>query len=246
MDTKFLQQPINFYLSDEYHCSYLPKRQANSLFVDPRRQMTADLYSKLIQQGYRRSGNSVYTPYCKSCHDCVPVRLDVKKFTLSRSQKRCRNKNKAIQFIATEAIYNPQQYQIYAQYVTSRHIGGGMDNPTNDAYLDFLTSTWSHTTFFELRENNQLIGVSVTDIVKEGLSAVYTFFDPSEIYQKRSLGVYAVLWQAEEAHRRGLKWLYLGYWIKNCNKMNYKDKYQPLEYYYDHHWHHIPPETSII
>ncbi len=246
MDHKFIQKPINLYLSAEHECSYLHERQANSLFVDPELDMTANIYSELIQQGFRRSGGYVYTPYCKKCHDCIPIRLDVKNFVLSRSQKRCKNKNKHITVNAKATVYDNDHYQLYASYVNSRHPGGGMDEPDNDKYLDFLTSKWSKTTFFEFRENNELMGVAVTDIVEGGLSAVYTFFNSSEEYQKRSLGVFSILWQVEEARHRGLKWLYLGYWIKNCQKMNYKNNYQPLEYFYNHAWHNSPPGHEPI
>jgi len=241
MDHKFQQKPINLYLSAEHDCSYLPDRQANSLFVDPEKQMTSDIYSELIQQGFRRSGRHVYTPYCKKCHDCIPVRLDIQNFVISRSQKRCKNKNKTIIVEEKNPVYDESQYEIYVKYVTSRHSGGGMDEPEPDKYLDFLTSDWSHTTFFEFQDETKPIGIAVTDIVEDGLSAVYTFFDPSKEYQKRSLGVYSILWQVEEAQRRGLKWLYLGYWIKDCDKMTYKDNYQPLEYFYNHLWHPTPP-----
>jgi len=244
MDHEFLQKPINLYLSAEHDCSYLPDRQANSLFVDPEAQMTTGMYSELIQQGFRRSGNYVYTPYCKKCHDCIPIRLNVRKFVLSRSQKRCNNKNKQVTAEAKKPVYDETHYQIYAQYVTSRHPGGGMDEPDDDKYLDFLTSKWSYTTFIEFQENGKVIGVAATDIVEDGLSAVYTFFNPSAEYQKRSLGVFSILWQIEEAQRRGLEWLYLGYWIKDCNKMSYKDNYQPLEYFYNHLWHDSPPALT--
>lgn len=246
MNQNFRHKPINLYLSAEHDCSYLDSRQANSLFVDPEQQMTASLYSELIQQGFRRSGTHVYTPYCKKCHDCIPVRLDVSKFILSRSQKRCRNKNSQVTVIEKKPVYDQQQYELYVRYVISRHPGGGMDEPDNDKYLDFLTSDWSDTVFFEFQENNQLLGIAVTDIVSDGLSAVYTFFDPADEYQKRSPGVFSVLWQIEEAQRRGLKWLYLGYWIKNCQKMTYKDKYQPLEYFYNHLWHDTPPPELYV
>lgn len=241
MEPNFIQKPINLYLSAEHDCSYLPGRQASSLFVDPETEMTANVYSALIQQGFRRSGNYVYTPYCKKCHDCIPVRLNVRDFTLSRSQKRCKNKNNQVSVIAKTPQYDETHFQLYCKYVKSRHPGGGMDEPNDDKYLEFLTSQWSNTTFFEFHEAGTLIGVAATDIVINGLSAVYTFFDPSSEYQKRSLGVFSIIWQAEEARRRGMKWLYLGYWIHNCNKMNYKDKYQPLEYYYNHQWHIVPP-----
>lgn len=241
MDHNFQQEPINLYLSAEHDCSYLPDRQANSLFVDPEKQMTADIYSELIQQGFRRSGNYVYTPYCKKCHDCIPVRLNIQKFVLSSSQKRCINKNESLTVATKKPLYDKAQYQIYADYVVSRHPGGGMDKPNNDKYLDFLTSKWSNTVFFEFQDNSKAIAIAVTDIVDNGLSAVYTFFDPTPEHQKRSPGVYSILWQIEEARRRNLQWLYLGYWIKNCHKMSYKENYQPLEYYYNHLWHSSPP-----
>ena len=251
MQSDFLQKPISLYLSSEHDCSYLDDRQANSLFVDPQIQMTANIYSELIQQGFRRSGSHVYTPYCKKCHDCIPVRLRVQDFSLSRSQKRCYNKNKhtiiSAKDISSKSLTNQhEQYDLYRHYVKSRHPDGGMDDPSMDSYLDFLNSDWSDTIFFEFRDKQRLIAVAVTDIVTDGLSAVYTFFDTSAEFYQRSLGIYAVLWQAQEARRQGLKWLYLGYWIHGCQKMSYKDNYQPLEYFYNHQWHSIPPHKSEL
>ncbi len=254
MQSEFLQKPLNLYLSEEHQCSYLPGREANSLFVDPQASMSAGIYSELIQQGFRRSGSHVYTPYCRKCHDCIPVRLNVQEFAPNRSQKRCLKKNQHIrtqvqcpanspeEFAPSD---NEEQYNLYAAYVKSRHPGGGMDEPSHETYLDFLTSSWSTTRFFEFREAEKLIAVAVTDIVSEGLSAVYTFFDTAAEYHKRSLGIYAILWQAQEARRQNLTWLYLGYWIHDCKKMNYKDNYQPLEYFYNHQWHSDPPPSAI-
>lgn len=241
MEPEFLEKPINLYLSAEHDCSYLPDHQANSLFVDPETEMSADIYSGLIQQGFRRSGKYVYTPYCKKCHDCIPVRLNVQKFILSRSQKRCKKRNHLVAVTRKSPVYEEEHFQLYENYVKSRHPGGGMDEPDNDKYLEFLTSDWSRTEFFEFREGKQLLGIAATDIVINGLSAVYTFFNPLPELQKRSLGVFSIIWQAEEAQRRGMKWLYLGYWIRDCNKMNYKEKYQPLEYFYNHQWNETAP-----
>lgn len=253
MQSEFLQKPINLYLSEEHECSYLPGREANSLFVNPQAPMSADIYSELIQQGFRRSGRHVYTPYCRKCHVCIPVRLNVQELILNRSQKRCLKKNQHIrtqvQSPANSSIdispeESEEQYNLYVTYVKSRHPGGGMDEPSHETYLDFLTSQWSTTRFFAFRESGKLIAVAVTDIVSEGLSAVYTFFDTSAEYHQRGLGIYSILWQAKEAKRRGLKWLYLGYWIHGCKKMNYKDNYHPLEYFYNHQWHSSPPPIA--
>ena len=245
MNSDIFSRPINLYLSAEHECSYLDNRLANSLFVDPESPIDTGVYSDLVKRGFRRSGNYVYTPYCNSCHDCIPVRLDVQQFSFSRSQKRCRNRNKALKVLNKPAAFDPVHYELYSKYVVSRHAGGGMDQPSSEKYLDFLTSDWCDTTFFEFSEDNNVISIAVTDILEDGFSAVYTFFASSPLLNKRSLGVFSILWQIEEAKRRGLKWLYLGYWIKNCDKMNYKDKYQPLEYFYNNSWHSSPPpETS--
>ncbi len=232
---------IKLYISTEHKCSYLPNLQAQSIFVYPEQNMTQSLYQRLIQQGFRRSGEYVYRPHCKTCQACVSVRLDVQQFVLSRSQKRCKNKNKHLIVRDLPSKYNETHYQMYAHYVQSRHVGGGMDEPDTEKYMNFLTSKWCDTTFFEFKEQDHLIALAATDIVSDGFSAVYTFFDTDHELQKRSLGVNSIIWQAEEAQKRGLKWLYLGYWIKNCQKMNYKEKYQPLEYYYNNCWNAQPP-----
>jgi len=236
------QESVKLYLSAEQDCSYLQDQQSQSIFIDPDKEMTVAFYANLLQQGFRRSGSYIYQPHCKTCHSCVSVRLDVQKFALSRSQKRCRNKNKSLIVTEKKPEYNEAQYQMYADYVTSRHAGGGMDEPDSKKYLEFLTSSWSDTVFFEFSENNRLVALAATDIVNNGFSAVYTFFDPSNDYQKRSLGVNSIIWQAKEARRLGLQWLYLGYWIKDCPKMSYKNKYQPLEYFYNNSWQKKPPE----
>lgn len=244
MNSEILSKPVNLYLSAEHECSYLGDRLANSLFVDPESSMDNSIYSELIQRGFRRSGNHVYTPYCNQCHRCIPVRVDVQQFSPSRSQKRCGNKNKQLKVLAKPAIFDPQHYELYSNYVVSRHPNGGMDEPSTEKYLDFLTSNWCDSIFFEFRENGHLVSVAVTDILKQGFSAVYTFFSSTPSLDKRSLGMFSILWQIEEAKRRGLQWVYLGYWIKNCNKMNYKDKFQPLQYFYQYEWHTIPPPET--
>lgn len=244
MNSELITKPVNLYLSAEHECSYLDNCLANSLFVDPESAMDTSVYSGLIQQGFRRSGNFVYTPYCNHCHECIPVRLDVQQFSPSRSQKRCYNRNKQLKVMGKSASFDPLHYELYSKYVVSRHSGGGMDEPSTEKYLDFLTSDWCNTTFFEFRENDNVVSVAVTDIVEKGFSAVYTFFASSPSLDKRSLGVFSILWQIEEAKRRGLQWVYLGYWINQCNKMNYKSKFQPLQYFYNYEWNTSPPSKA--
>ena len=109
-----------------------------------------------------------------------------------------------------------------------------MENPTPENYMEFLTSTWADTVFYEMRRGGDLLGITVADQLDDALSAVYTFYDPA-LY-RRSLGRFAILYLIEKAREQGLDWLYLGYWIERCRKMNYKNEYQPLEYYSDNRW----------
>jgi len=232
---------IKLYLSAEHDCNYLADIQAQSVFVNPEEMMSQAIYTHLMQQGFRRSSDYVYRPHCHNCQACISVRLNVQQFVLSRSQKRCKNKNKHLIVQPQASEFNEAHYQMYSNYVQSRHAGGGMDEPDKDKYMNFLTSKWGHTVFFEFKEEDRLIALAVTDVINDGFSAVYTFFDPAHELQKRSLGVNSIIWQIEEAQRRGLKWLYLGYWIKDCQKMSYKNNYQPLEYFYNNAWHSQAP-----
>lgn len=123
--------------------------------------------------------------------------------------------------------FNEEYFALYSTYLRHRHPGGGMDNPSPESFLDFLSSSWSETSFYEFRLDGVLVSVSVMDQLIHGLSAVYTFFDP--VYSCLSPGNFAILWMIEEAKKRNMQWLYLGYWIDNCQKMRYKIKFQPAE-----------------
>ncbi|WP_455211317.1 arginyltransferase [Kaarinaea lacus] len=225
---------LAFFASEPHQCNYLPDKQALTVFADPNVPMTTAIYSRIIEYGFRRSGQYVYIPKCPACNACISVRIPVNAFIPSRNQRRVINKNSDLSVHHHSASFNEQHYQLYRMYIHSRHSGGGMDNPTAGDYLKFLSSSWSDTVFYELRRRNQLIGVTVADRLHSGLSAVYTFFDP--VQEKRSPGSYAILWLIEEARRLGLRWLYLGYYIPNCQKMNYKNRYRPLEAFIDGQW----------
>lgn len=196
--------------------------------------MTAQVYSQLALRGFRRSGEYVYTPRCSQCKDCIPARIPVNDFKPNRSQKRCWNLNQDILVSQTEPKFKEEHFKLYRKYISHRHSGGGMDNPDPEQYLSFLTSSWSDTVFFEFRLQQTLLAVAVVDNMEQGLSAVYTFFDPD--HSQRSLGVLAILWEIQEVKQRGLSWLFLGYWIKECKKMSYKGAYRPLEILRDGVW----------
>jgi leucyl-tRNA---protein transferase len=225
---------FDLYMSRPYPCSYLPDRMATTMFVSPFISKTASLYNKLSQQGFRRSGDEIYSPFCEPCQACFAVRVPVLAFKARRSQRRIWRKNADLKVSAVAPHFDEEHFNLYSRYLEVRHEKGGMANPTPADYMQFLTSSWSKTIFYEFRLKKQLLAIAVVDSVENGLSAVYTFFDPD--YSERSLGVYAILWEIEKAKHSNLKWLYLGYWIEECQKMSYKTEYQPLEYFYQGAW----------
>ena len=231
-------QKLCFFATPPHECNYLPGLEATTLFADPRFPKSTRLYTALSDCGFRRSGEHLYIPHCEGCSSCIPVRIPVREFRPSRNQKRNLRRNQDLSLSASPPEFNQEHYRLYQRYLASRHAGGGMDNPTPETYMEFLTSSWAETTFFELRLGGQLVGVTVADHLHDGLSAVYTFFEPRE--QQRSPGRYAVLCLIELARSQGLDWLYLGYWIKACRKMRYKSEYRPLQYYSDNAWHNRP------
>lgn len=225
---------VKFFSTTAHACSYLPGEQAVTLFADPKSRMDQRLYSELSDLGFRRSGNYVYRPHCSHCNACVAVRIPVEYFKPNRQQQRVwkRNQDLAVRSLLPE--FSQEHYELYERYINERHSDGDMYPASIEQYSSFLTSDWSDTLFYEFRAGDRLVAIAVCDQLENGLSAVYTFFDPDEA--KRSLGAYAILWQIEETRRLGLPSLYLGYWIKNCQKMNYKIAYRPIELLINNEW----------
>lgn len=227
-------KPPEVFLSMPHPCSYLPGRTATSLFLDPRQPLDSRQYASFMRLGFRRSGDLVYRPHCRECNACIPVRIPVERFRPNRGQKRVWQRNRDLTVSAQPPVFRQEQFDLYRRYQAARHAGGGMDDPDPQKYLNFLGARHIHAVFHEFRLREKLLGVAVTDILPDGLSAVYTFFDPDE--KRRALGVHAVLWQIEHARERQLPWLYLGYWIEECPKMSYKGHYRPLEAFLQGHW----------
>lgn len=238
-------QKLGFYATPPHDCNYIPANEAITLFADPRFPKNTRLYSALADCGFRRSGEHLYIPYCNGCSRCVPVRVPVNEFKPSRNQIRTWKRNRILSINKLPADFDQEHYSLYRRYISARHAGGGMDNPTKENYMEFLISSWANTCFYEMRHDDLLVCVTVVDFMENALSAVYTFFDPD--YAKNSPGRFAVLYQIEEAKKLGYEWLYLGYWIEGCNKMQYKNEYQPIEYYIDNSWHRnyipVPDKT---
>jgi len=228
------QTKLNFYASTAEPCSYLDSKMAVSAFASPHIDMDMQTYNELIQHGFRRSGGYVYRPHCPSCHECVSVRVRLKKQQFSRNQLRTIRRNSDLVITCSKAKFVDEHFDLYKQYIGSRHSNGSMANPAKVDYHRFLICDWADTIFIEFRLNKRLIAIAVADILSNGLSAVYTFFDPE--FAVRSLGHLAILTQIDEAKSRGLDYLYLGYWIKECDKMNYKQRYKPLEGFRNDQW----------
>ncbi|MBN45613.1 MULTISPECIES: arginyltransferase [unclassified Methylophaga] len=231
---------LDFYQDRPHACSYLEDRLARNIYPDPLRPLTNTLYSQLIQHGFRRSGEHVYRPFCPACDACVPVRIDVNNFRPNRSQRRCLRNNNDIDIVIKPANFNAEHYELYQRYLAHRHPGGGMDNPSKETYLQFLTSSWSDTAFIEFRAREKLLAVAITDFVTDAASAFYTFFDPE--LSARSLGTFAILKQVELAQQQNLSWLYLGYWIGDSPKMRYKSRFSALQQF-NGQWQNFDKKT---
>ncbi len=228
---------LRLFVTPEHDCNYLDDEKAITMFADPEYPKTPQVQSFLASQGFRRSGEHLYRPRCPSCTACIPIRVPVNRFQPNRSQQRCRKLNQDLEVTIRPAKYSEEHFQLYCRYQSMRHPGGGMDNPTPQAYSDFLLCDWATTAMIEFRDQGKLLAVAVCDQLPDALSAVYTYYEPQA--SRRSLGVFAVIWQIEQAARDQLQWLYLGYLIKSCQKMAYKANYTPHEQLLESGWQEI-------
>ncbi|HET6551981.1 MAG TPA: arginyltransferase [Dyella sp.] len=219
-------------------CGYFGERTAQNLVIDPAAPQLDQLYGPALERGFRRAGGHLYYPYCSNCRACTPCRIDVAQFRPDRSQRRCLRDNADIQVVESMAGYNAERHALYERYLRQRHPGGGMDEADASDFRRFLTAPWSPTLFLEFRANSHLLGVAVTDVCQQGLSAVYTFYDPDET--ARGLGTFAILQQVALAKRRALPWVYLGFWIAGHPKMDYKRRFRPLQIRTSEGWVEMP------
>jgi len=227
-----------FFITPAHPCSYLPKRSAHTLFLDPRETISPHTYQRLTELGFRRSGSHLYRPHCKTCQACVPTRIPIASFSPRRSQRRVLNHNRDITVQVETATYSHRYYELYARYIAGRHNDGDMYPPSSDQFRSFLLSQWSDTAFVCSYLEGKLVAAAVTDRQEQGLSAIYTFFDPA--LASRSLGVLSILNQIELCRELGLPYLYLGYWIRDSAKMRYKIDYRPVEVFSNGSWITIP------
>jgi len=233
---------LQFYTTTSYSCSYLPNRSARSQVATPINLINKTTYSDLVRAGFRRSGMFTYRPRCDLCTACQPVRLDVAQFKPSRSQRRAFSQHLGLTAEDNELTFREDHYQLYQRYQNTRHAGGGMDQDNREQYAQFLLQTHVDSRLIEFREDGVLRIVSIIDVLDDGLSAVYTFYDCD--VPRSSFGTFAILWQIGECKRLGLPWLYLGYWIQNSQKMAYKENFHPLTVLREGEWQAFVPQQE--
>ena len=230
-----------FHRTEGYPCSYFPDRPANSIVATPPQLVDTGTYSTLVRNGFRRSGLFAYRPDCAPCHDCRPIRIPVERFLPDRRLRRCLQRHGDLIARERPLEFDEAHYALYQRYQRSRHLGGGMDNDEREQYAGFLLQSTIDSRMIEFSSHGTLRMVSVIDVLDDGLSAVYTFYDPD--LPQASLGTYAILWQIAQCLANRLPYVYLGYWISACRKMAYKADFRPAEILLDGCWRDLSDIT---
>jgi len=225
---------LQFYATSPYPCSYLPGRDARSQVATPTHLIDAEVYSALVRRGFRRSGAFTYRPHCLSCKACIPVRLPVAELQYSRAQRRAIRNHAELTIRQRPLAFFAEHYALYTRYQNARHAGGGMDEDGHEQYAHFLLQSNVDTRLIEFSEGDAVRMVSIIDVLEDGLSSVYTFYDPN--VPGASFGTYNILWQARQCSALDLPYLYLGYWIADSRKMAYKSRFSPIEGLIDGRW----------
>ena len=237
---------LQFYVTTPYACGYLPNQLAQSLIATPHHLVDAIIYSGLIQQGFRRSGKFAYRPHCENCNACIAVRVVLQDFVPNRSQKRAFKLHAGLSARVMPLGYVESHFALYTAYQAARHPDDNLKKQAEahrtahiqneaDEYRHFLCQSNVESLMIEFSDaNNQVKIVSVIDIVNDGVSAVYTFYDTSE--PKASFGTYSIMWLTEWTKMLGLPYFYLGYWIEKSQKMAYKQAFKPQQKLIDGEW----------
>ncbi len=226
---------IKLFTTQSHPCSYLPGEEARTLFIDPEFPVSTDFHTHLSEIGFRRSGAHMYRPHCSHCQHCVPCRIVVDRFRANKRFRRILRRNDDLVVDIMDDIDNDECYALYETYINTRHKDGDMYPATREQYKSFLVQRCESTRFYRVRDGeDKLQAVMITDMLTNGLSSVYTFYAVDE--SNRSLGNFGILWQINEACRLNLPYVYLGYWIRDCDKMNYKLQFRPVELLLNQRW----------
>lgn len=220
-------QSIQLFSGPESPCGYLPEKQSRSVFIDPDININNAIFSELGRLGFRRSGEHLYRTQCTDCNACWSYRVLNQEFSLNKSQRRIQRANHILDQFIVPAKADEDDYLLYEKYISARHRDGEMYPPSFEQYRDFLFSSWCESLLLKLKDDQKTIAVICLDILDDGLSAVYSFFDPDSNF--KSLGTELVLRTIALGVQHQLPYSYLGYFIDGCQKMSYKSKYQPSE-----------------
>ena len=232
---------MKFGLTQQFSCSYLPEQKEQLLVFADTDEPDDQQYEFLMGAGFRRSGEQIYRPHCPACQACQAIRIPIALFSPSKSQKRVLKRNQDLQMIVSESD-SPDYYPLYEQYINQRHDDGSMYPASMEQYQSLVKSRWVSPLFVEFHLMEKLVAVAITDNLPHSLSALYTFFAPH--LAARSIGTLAILQQISLASRLEKQFLYLGYQVDECKKMNYKGNFLPHERFFADKWQLISKKTG--
>ena len=230
---------VTRHVAGPHPCVYFPERTMRAVVVGAAPEDQSAVYSRLAPAGFRRSGSIYYVPRCEGCSACISLRVNVGEFAPSRRFRRVLRRNADLETMVVAPDDEPvEHFALYQRYIKDRHPGGSMDPPSATDYMQLTRPVGMETVALDIRRDRRLVASAVTDVLDHGLAAVYTYFDPA--MADRSLGVFAILEQVAECRRRGLPYLYLGYWIQESDKMRYKADFRPAEVLINGNWSPLP------
>jgi arginyl-tRNA--protein-N-Asp/Glu arginylyltransferase len=232
---------VKFGLTQAFSCSYLPEEKEQLLVFAETEQPDEQQYELLIGAGFRRSGEQIYRPHCPACQACQSIRIPVSLFGPSKSQKRVLKRNQDLRIQVSESDTS-DYYPLYEQYINQRHDDGSMYPASIKQYQSFIKNSWACPLFIEFHLKDKLVAVAVTDNLPHSLSALYTFFAPD--LADRSIGTLAILQQISLAADLKKQFVYLGYQVDACKKMNYKVNFLPHQRFFDAKWQLITKKTG--
>ena len=243
MTNQGIQFP-KFYVTAPSPCPYLDGRKERKVFTELKGADAASLNEALGRVGFRRSQTVVYRPACEGCNACVSVRVRCEDFTPTKSQRRLVRRNQDLLITQCPPKVTDEQFFLISRYLNVRHGDGSMADMTRAEFIEMVETSPVCTHVYEYRRaiDNRLIAVALTDDMDDGLSMVYSFFDPDET--SRSLGSYMILDHIRQSVLVGKPYVYLGYWVAGSSKMDYKRRFQPLERLGPDGWHDMAPDAT--